>query len=507
MIEENPEREVPTMSDSATLSPKADTAARTLRNYVTGAWRAPSAPESIEDRNPATGELLARVPLSGAADVDAAVAGAQAAAAGWARVSPLVRMRAVFRLREALDEHREELAQLVTRDMGKTLADARGEVGRGIESVEAACGLLHVLKGESLSGVAQGVDVELIRQPVGVVAAITPFNFPAMIPLWFLPYAIATGNAFILKPSEQDPLTSERIVELIAGIEEIPDGVVSLVHGAREAVSSLLEHPGIDAISFVGSAATARYVASTAAAHGKRVQALGGAKNAMVVMPDADPELMTAGVTSSAFGAAGQRCLAGSVAVLVGDSAEQEHSRDLILAATRKLVVGDGADPATDVCPLVSPAARERVENEIELALQGGCELALDGRRGGGSAGSELGPTILDGAAPDSRAVREELFGPVLALVRAPDLGAALELVNSARYGNASVIFTSSGGSAREYRANVQAGMVGVNIGVAAPIAWFPFAGWKDSFDGDLHANGRDAFEFYTRRKVITSRW
>jgi malonate-semialdehyde dehydrogenase (acetylating)/methylmalonate-semialdehyde dehydrogenase len=507
MMEENPERKVPTMSDTATLSPQADTAARTLRNYVGGAWRAPKAADSIEDRNPATGELLARVPLSGAADVDEAVAGAHAAAGEWARVSPLVRMRAVFRLREVLDEHREELAQLVTKDMGKTLADARGEVGRGIESVEAACGLPHVLKGESLSGVAQGVDVELIRQPVGVVAAITPFNFPAMIPLWFLPYAIATGNAFILKPSEQDPLTSERIVELIDGIEEIPAGVVSLVHGARAAVSSLLEHPGIDAVSFVGSAATARFVASTAAAHGKRVQALGGAKNAIVVMPDADPGLMTAGLTSSAFGAAGQRCLAGSVAVLVGEPDEQDRSRELILAATRELVVGDGADPATDVCPLVSPAARERVEREIELALAGGCELALDGRRDGGRAGAELGPTILDGAAPDSRVVREELFGPVLALMRAPDLDGAIELVNAARYGNASVIFTSSGGSAREYRSRVQAGMVGVNIGVAAPIAWFPFAGWKDSFEGDLHANGRDAFEFYTRRKVITSRW
>lgn len=495
------------MSDTAMLSSEQQTAARTLRNYVGGRWGEVTGAESLEDRNPANGELLARVPLSRAADVDQAVAAARAAAAEWSLISPLVRVRAVFRLRELLDEHREELAALVTRDMGKTLADARGEVGRGIESVEAACGLPHVLKGENLAGVAQGVDVELIRQPVGVVAAITPFNFPAMIPLWFLPYAIATGNAFILKPSEQDPLTSERIVELIDGIAEIPAGVVSLVHGGREAVTSLLEHPGIDAISFVGSAATARFVATTASAHGKRVQALGGAKNAMVVMPDANPRLMTAGVTASAFGAAGQRCLAGSVAVLVGDREEQERSRALILAAACELVVGDGADPATDVCPLVSPAARERVEREIQAALQGGCELALDGRRNGGRAGAELGPTILDGAAADSRVVREELFGPLLALVRAPDLDAALKLVNASHYGNASVIFTSSGGSAREYRSRVQAGMVGVNIGVAAPVAWFPFAGWKDSFDGDLHANGRDAFEFYTRRKVITSRW
>jgi malonate-semialdehyde dehydrogenase (acetylating)/methylmalonate-semialdehyde dehydrogenase len=351
------------------------------------------------------------------------------------------------------------------------------------------------------------VDVELIRQPVGVVAAITPFNFPAMIPLWFLPYAIATGNSFILKPSEQDPLPAERIVELIDGIEEIPPGVVNLLHGAHAAVNGLLEHPAVNAISFVGSASTARYVASRAAEHGKRVQALGGAKNAMVIMPDADPALMAAGVSSSAFGAAGQRCLAGSLAVLVGERAEQDRSLQTILDAARKLTVGDGADPSTDVCPLVSPAARERVEREIENALAEGSELVLDGRRGGGEAGAELGPTIIDAAPAHSRAMREELFGPLLTIARAPDLAAAITTVNGSRYGNASVIFTSSGGSAREYKASVEAGMVGVNIGVAAPVAWFPFAGWKDSFDGDLHANGRDAFEFYTRRKVVTSRW
>jgi malonate-semialdehyde dehydrogenase (acetylating)/methylmalonate-semialdehyde dehydrogenase len=283
--------------------------------------------------------------------------------------------------------------------------------------------------------------------------------------------------------------------------------VGNLLHGAHAAVNGLLEHPAVDAISFVGSASTARYVASRAAEHGKRVQALGGAKNAMVIMPDADPALMAAGVSSSAFGAAGQRCLAGSLAVLVGDCAEQDRSLQTILDAARKLTVGDGADPNTDVCPLVSPAARQRVEREIENALEEGSELVLDGRRGGGAAGAELGPTIVDAAPAESRAMREELFGPLLTIVRAPDLAAAIEIVNESRYGNASVIFTSSGGSAREYKASIEAGMVGVNIGVAAPVAWFPFAGWKDSFDGDLHANGRDAFEFYTRRKVVTSRW
>jgi malonate-semialdehyde dehydrogenase (acetylating)/methylmalonate-semialdehyde dehydrogenase len=495
------------MTDIATYSAEPETQVRTLRNYVAGRWREIAAVDTLDDRNPATGELLARVPLSTRADVDVAVAAARDAAVGWGQTSPLARMRAVFELRAVLDAHRDEIAALVTLDMGKTIADARGEVGRGIESVEAACALPHLLKGENLEGVARGVDVEMVRQPVGVVAAITPFNFPAMIPLWFLPFAIATGNSVILKPSEQDPLPSVRIVELISEIDSIPHGVVNLVLGAHDAVNGLLENPDVDAISFVGSAATARYVATRAAEHGKRAQALGGAKNSMVVMPDAKPELMANGVTASAFGAAGQRCLAGSIAVLVGTPEEQDRSRDTIVAAARDLRVGDGADPTTDVCPLVTPAARERVEGEIAQAVADGAELILDGRRGGGAAGAELGPTIVDGAPPESRVVRDELFGPVLALVRAPDLPSAVELVNSSRYGNASVIFTSSGEHAREYRASVQAGMVGVNIGVAAPVAWFPFSGWKDSIDGDLHANGTDAIDFYTRKKVVTYRW
>jgi malonate-semialdehyde dehydrogenase (acetylating)/methylmalonate-semialdehyde dehydrogenase len=412
-----------------------------------------------------------------------------------------------MRLRESLAEHHEELAHLVTEDMGKTFADAFGEVGRGIESTEAATGIPHLMKGENLEGVATGVDVELVRQPVGVVAAITPFNFPAMIPLWFLPYAIACGNTFILKPSEQDPRPSVRIMELIDAIDEIPPGVVNLVLGAHDAVNGLLDHPGVDAISFVGSASTARYIASRGAENGKRVQALGGAKNSMIVMPDADPKLMTQGVTGSAFGAAGQRCLAGSVAVLVGTREEQDAARDRIVEAARGLRTGDGADPATDVCPLVSASARERVEGEIELAVEAGADTVLDGRTGGGPGGAELGPTVLDAVEPNIRAAREELFGPLLSLVRVPDLASAIEWTNGSRYGNAAVLFTSSGAAAREFRFSVEAGMLGVNIGVAAPVAWFPFSGWKDSIDGDLHSNGRDAVDFYTRKKVVTSRW
>jgi malonate-semialdehyde dehydrogenase (acetylating)/methylmalonate-semialdehyde dehydrogenase len=480
---------------------------RVLANHIGGAWSPSSATETLDDRDPATGELLARVPLSTAADVDAAVTAARAAAKTWRRTSPVVRARAVMALRAVLDEHRGELAELVTRDMGKTLDDAFAEVGRGIESVEAAIGMPHLLKGENLEGIATGVDVELVRQPVGVVAAITPFNFPAMIPLWFLPYAVAAGNAFILKPSEQDPLTGERIVELANTIEGFPQGLINLVHGAHDVVNGLLDHPGVDAISFVGSARTARYVAERGTANGKRVQALGGAKNSMVVMPDADPDLMVGGVLGSAFGAAGQRCLAGSIAVLVGTPAEQDAARDRIVAAAAALKTGAGIDPETDVCPVVSPEARERLVADIDQAEADGARVVLDGRGDAGPGGCSLAPTILDAVPAGHRALEEELFGPVLTLVRAPDLESAIEQVNASRYGNASVIFTESGGAARTYRYGVEAGMIGVNVGVAAPIAWFPFSGWKDSIDGDLHANGHDAVDFYTRKKVVTSRW
>ena len=477
-----------------------------VRNYVGGSWLVPSV-DHIDTTDPATGDLLGRVPLSDAEAVDAAVQAAKAVLPAWRATSPLVRARALFALRQKLVDHRDELAHLVTLDMGKTLADADAEIGRGIESVENACGAGTLLKGENLEGVATNIDVEMVRQPVGVVAAITPFNFPAMIPLWFLPYAIVCGNTFVLKPSEQDPLTSVRMFELIDEIEEIPSGVVNLVHGAHEAVNALLDHPDVDAVSFVGSAKTARHVYERSAQSGKRVQALGGAKNAMVVMPDADLEMTLSGVLSSAFGAAGQRCLAGSLLVLVGPQADQNRWLDAIVAAARDLKVGAGSDPATDVCPLVSPAARARVEAEIDSALEAGATLILDGRRGGGVGGAEIGPTVIVGATPDSRVATEELFGPVVTVLRAPDLSTAIELVNGSRYGNSSSIFTTSGKAAREYRFGVEAGMVGVNIGVAAPVAWFPFAGWKDSFDGDLHANGPDAIAFYTRRKVVTSRW
>jgi malonate-semialdehyde dehydrogenase (acetylating)/methylmalonate-semialdehyde dehydrogenase len=478
-----------------------------LRNYVGGEWRGLAGVEALDDVNPATGEVVARVPLSGAAEVRAAGEAARAAQPGWRATPPQRRARAVLALREELLRRREELVALVTADMGKTLADADGEVGRGVESVEAAAAIPHLLKGETLEGVAAGVDVELVRQPVGVVAAITPFNFPAMIPLWFLPFAIACGNSFILKPSEQDPRPAALIVEMVDAIEEIPPGVVNLVHGGREAVRAILEAPGIDAVSFVGRAETARIVAEGAVRTGKRVQALGGAKNSLVVMPDADLEQAVPAIMGSAFGAAGQRCLAGSVCVVVGDGARRTEARKALVAAASKLTVGPGDDPATDVCPMVSAAARDKLVEAIARGKDAGADLLLDGRGDSGPAGTLLGPSVATVADHESELAREELFGPLLTLVDVPDLDAALEFVNGSRYGNAGAIFTSSGEVARRYRYHAEVGMLGVNVGVPAPVAWFPFSGWKDSLDGDLHANGTDAVRFYTREKVITERW
>ena len=479
----------------------------TLKNYIGGEWVESAATDHIDDVDPATGEVLARVPLSTLADIDAAAKAARAAQPGWAAVSVAKRARAVFALREALWEHRDELTRLVTQDMGKALDDARGEVGRGIESTEVACGIPTLLKGENLENVAGGVDVEMWRQPVGVVAAITPFNFPAMIPLWFLPYAIACGNTFILKPSERDPRTPQRIVELVDGIDQIPAGVVNIVHGAHVAVNGLLDHPEIDAISFVGQASTALHVMERGTRSGKRVQALGGAKNSMVVMDDADLDRAIPAMMQSAFGNAGQRCLAGSVAVVVGDEERRREVRSALAEAATDLPTGNGTDDGVVCPPMVAADARDRVAAAAGRAIDQGSEVVVDGRERTNAAGALMGPTILTVADRESELARDELFGPLLAVLEVGDLDEALEFVNSSRYGNASVIFTASGGAARQFRNEVEAGMVGVNIGVPAPVAWFPFAGWKDSMVGDLHANGFDAIDFYTRKKVLTTRW
>jgi malonate-semialdehyde dehydrogenase (acetylating)/methylmalonate-semialdehyde dehydrogenase len=476
------------------------TTTRLLRNYVDGAWTpAAAATSELEVRNPASGETLARVPLSGAADLDAAVFAAREALPEWRGVSVIARAQLLFSLRERLMARSEELARSVTTEMGKTLVDARAEVARMIEMVECACAIPTTMQGRILEDVSRGIDAETVRQPVGVCAAIVPFNFPAMVPFWFLPFAIACGNTFVLKPSEQVPLTQQLAFEELDALG-LPPGVVNLVNGGREVVDGILEHPGIDAVSFVGSAPVARIVYERAAKAGKRVQALGGAKNHMVVMPDAVIEKTVEGIIGSAFGAAGQRCMAGSVVVTVGDAHEQLLPP--LIEATRALRVGDGLDEGIDVGPVISDRARERITSWIGRADR----VLVDGRDGVPESGSFVGPTIVEVDRADP-IVGEEVFGPVLAIVHATSLDQAIEIVNASRFGNGTSIFTESGASVRRYRHEVQAGMVGVNIGVAAPVAFFPFSGWKDSFLGDLHAHGTDAVEFYTRKKTITTRW
>ncbi len=483
------------------------TGVRLLDNYVSGGWvSAAGATGELDVVNPATGEVLARVPLSGRSDLDAAVSAARAGLSEWRAVSVIARARKLFELRERLLARSEDLARSVTAEMGKTIGDARAEVARAIEMVEAACAVPTTMQGRILEDVSRGIDAETVRQPVGVCAAIVPFNFPAMVPFWFLPFAIACGNTFVLKPSEQVPLTQQIAFEELDALG-LPDGVVNLVNGGREIVEGILSHPDVDAVSFVGSAPVARLVYEGAAKAGKRVQALGGAKNHMVVMPDAVIKPTVDGIIGSAFGAAGQRCMAGSVVVTVGDA----HGAllDPLVAATRELSVGGGLSESTDVGPVISCAARDRIAEWVQRGVDSGASAVVDGRGVSGvdPAGAFLGPTILDGVRPEMAIAQEEVFGPVLCIIHAESLDEAIEIVNSSRFGNGTSIFTESGASVRRYRHEVQAGMVGVNIGVAAPVAFFPFSGWKDSFLGDLHAHGTDAVDFYTRKKTVTSRY
>jgi malonate-semialdehyde dehydrogenase (acetylating) / methylmalonate-semialdehyde dehydrogenase len=483
----------------------AETATRTLQNYIGGSWVDADGAELHDVLNPSNGETLARVPFSTAGHLDEAVAAARAALPAWRGVSTIARARKLFELREKLEARKDEIAHSVVMEMGKTLPDATAEVGRMIEMVEAATAIPTTMQGRVLEDVARGVDAETIRQPVGVCAAIAPFNFPAMVPFWFLPFAIACGNTFVLKPSEQVPMTQSMVFGIIDTLG-LPDGVVNLVNGGREVVEGILEHPDIDAISFVGSAPVARIVYERAAQTGKRVQALGGAKNHMVVCPDAVVEPTVNGLIGSGFGAAGQRCMAGSVIVTVGEA----HDRVIpkLVEESRKLRVGNGLDDGVDVGPVISCDARDRISDWIQRAVDDGADLVLDGRDPDADAdGSYIGPTILDNVKPDDPIVSEEVFGPVLAVVNVDTLEEAIEVVNNSPFGNGVSIFTESASAVRKFRHDVEVGMVGVNIGVAAPVAFFPFSGWKASFLGDLHAHGPDGVEFFTRKKTITSRY
>jgi malonate-semialdehyde dehydrogenase (acetylating) / methylmalonate-semialdehyde dehydrogenase len=478
-----------------------------LTNFIDGSWVKAQASEQLEVRNPATGELLGLTPLSGNADVGSAVEAGRRAFPGWRATPPIERARILFRLKALLEQHADELSASITREHGKNIAESRGELQRGIENVEHACGIPTLLQGESLEDVGRGIDCVTYRQPLGVFAAITPYNFPVMIPLWFWPYAVATGNTFVLKPSEQDPLTHQRIIDL--AIEAgLPRGVLNVVHGGSDAVRALLEHPDIVGVSFVGSSQTARFVYATGAAHGKRVQALGGAKNHMIVLPDADLDLATEAVVSSAFGCTGQRCLAGSVVVGVGEAHDAMRSRVLERASALRL--GNGLENREALGPLISARLRERVNGYIAQGEQSGARLLLDGRTAivpELPKGHWAGATVFDDVAPEMSIGRDEIFGPVLGLARADSVHDAIAFMHRSAYGNATSLFTSSGRAAREFRYRAGISMIGVNIGVAAPMAVFPFGGARASFYGDLKAQGSDAVAFYTDRRVVISRW
>lgn len=483
-----------------------EAAVQTLRFYIDGKWELAREGAYHPITNPSTGDVIARVPYAAAGDIDSAARAAHAAFLKWREVPVVDRVQVFYRYKDLLEKNSDELARILSSENGKTLDDARAEVRRAIQMVEVACGMPSLMMGQSLENVAKDIDCQTIRQPLGVCTGITPFNFPCMVPMWMFPFAIACGNSFILKPSEKVPMTPARAAELLADAG-LPAGVFTLVHGDKGAVDALLRHPLIRAISFVGSSPVAKYVYEIAAKEGKRVQALGGAKNHLVVMPDANLEKSAEAIMSSAFGAAGERCLAGSVLVAVGEAAEP--LLNLLVEKARNLRVGDSVEQGTEMGPLVSAEHRKRVVSYIEKGVSEGAQPLCDGRQAMQKRkdGFYLGATIFDNVRPEMTIAKEEIFGPVLSVIRVKSLDEAIELVNQSPYGNTTSIFTSDGKSAREYAARIEVGMVGVNIGVAAPMAFFPFSGWKQSFFGDLHAHGRDAIAFYTEQKVIMSRW
>ncbi len=478
-----------------------------LQNYVDGAWCNSTATEYLDVANPATMEVLVRTPLSTDADVNAAVQAAALAFPSWRRTPPGERIQYLFKLKNLLEEHLDEIARLTTIENGKTFAEAKAELRRGIENVEVACGIPMMMQGYNLEDVTPGVDETLIRQPLGVVAAITPFNFPAMIPFWFLPYAIACGNTLVLKPSERVPLTMRRAVELIEKTG-LPKGVVNLVNGGRAVVDALCDHPQVRAISFVGSTPVAKHVYTRSAASGKRMQCQGGAKNHVIVLPDADMDLATQIISDSAFGCAGQRCLAVSVAVTVGNA--QKTFRDAIAGAASAIRVGNGLDAGVQMGPVITKESMHRIEALIGKGVNEGARPIVDGRGAivpSHETGNFLKPTVLDGLPSSSQLAHTEIFGPVLSLVHADSIDEAMEFLNRSPYGNQASLFTTSGSAARKFRYEAPAGNIGINIGVAAPMAYFPFSGWRESFFGILHGQGRDAVEFYTESKVVVERW
>jgi malonate-semialdehyde dehydrogenase (acetylating)/methylmalonate-semialdehyde dehydrogenase len=482
-------------------------AVRSLRNFIAGEWVPLQASESLDVMNPATAEVLARLPLSPPVEVDQAARAAQAAFPAWRRTPAATRIQSLFAMKTVLEEHFEELSRLITLENGKTLAEARGEMRRAIENVEVACGIPTLLQSEFSEDIAPGIDEYMIRQPVGVCAIIAPFNFPGMIPFWFMPYALACGNTVIVKPSERCPITMHRVAELFERLA-LPSGVFNLVNGGAETVNAILDHPLIRAVSFVGSTPVARHIYSRGSANGQRVQAQAGAKNPVILLPDADIEMTTRIVADSVFGNAGQRCLAASMAITVGE-ARPAFTASLVEAAAAR-VVGDGLDEATTMGPVITPQAKQRIGGVIQQGLDEGGRMLLDGRAlvvPGYEKGNFLGPSILEDCPPNGVVATTEIFGPVLGMMHVETIDEAIELVNRNAFGNMACLFTNSGSAARKFRYEAEAGNIGINIGVAAPMAFFPFSGWKESFFGTLHGQARHAVEFFTQTKVVIERW
>jgi len=478
-----------------------------MQNYIQGQWRNSSATESVLVMNPATGEELGRTPMSSAAEVDEAVKAAARAFPEWRRVPVTERIQVLFKLKTQLEEQFEDISRTITMECGKTLAESRGEMRRAVENVEVACGAPIMIQGYNSEDIAAGIDEIMIRQPLGVCAIISPFNFPGMIPFWFLPYAIAAGNTLVIKPSERVPLTMQKIFGML-DVLKLPKGVVNLVNGGRDAVNAILDHPDIRAVSFVGSSAVAQHVYSRGAASGKRVQCQGGAKNPVVVLPDADMNSAAEIVADSAFGCAGQRCLAAAWAITVGEGAKS--FTEAIQQKAQSRVTGYGLEDGVQMGPVITPESLARIESLVDHAIKDGARVVVDGRHPDipkYGKGNFVRPTVLEGLPMSSTIARTEIFGPVLSIHHVDDIDAAIALVNEGAYGNQASLFTTSGASARKFRYEAEVGNVGINVGVAAPMAFFPFSGARGSFFGDLHGQGRDAFEFFTQEKVVVERW
>ena len=481
-----------------------------LKNYINGKWVNSNSKEFLDVINPATQEVLAKVPCGKVTskDIDEAVKSAHQAYLEWKDVPTMKRVQPLFKLKMLLEENKIEISKIITTECGKTLKESEGEILRAIENVEVACGAYVMNQSEFSENIAPGIDEFMIRQPLGVCGCITPFNFPGMIPFWFLPYAIATGNAFVIKPSEKVPLTMQFIIELIDKHLDLPKGLISLVHGGKESVDQMLEHSKVKAISFVGSTQVAKYIYLQASKYGKRVQAQGGAKNPLVIMPDVDLETTTQIIIDSVYGCAGQRCLAASVIIPVGD--DKGLLKEALVGSAKKRKVGFGLEENVEMGPVITNNSKVRIENLIQEGVDEGSNLLVDGRNktiSGYEKGNFISPTILEGLPLNGKLLNTEIFGPVMNLIELKKLDDAIDYINKGRYGNMACIFTKDGLSARKFRNEVMAGNIGVNIGVAAPVAQFPFSGWKESFFGDLHGQGRHAIEFFTQTKVVVERW